>query len=59
MTGLAIAWAVIEFLHNRLNCRTLFATHYHELTQLTAELKQLANYSVKIKEWQGEIVFPA
>ncbi len=55
--GLAIAWAVIEFLHNRLNCRTLFATHYHELTQLTADLKQLANYSVKIKEWQGEIVF--
>ena len=55
--GLAIAWAVVEHLHNSLHCRALFATHYHELTQLTASLTQLACYSLRVKEWKGELVF--
>ena len=55
--GLSIAWAVIEYLHNVNGCRTLFATHYHELTTLTAQLERLACYTMKVKEWQGDVVF--
>jgi len=56
--GLSIAWAVIEHLHPaETGARTLFATHYHELTQLTKTLKRLENYSVAVKEWNDDIVF--
>ncbi len=55
--GLAIAWSVIENLHNQIGCRTLFATHYHELTQLENDLPKLACYTVSVKEWEGKVVF--
>ena len=57
--GLSIAWAVIEHLHPKDTAgpRTLFATHYHELTQLAKTLDRLENYSVAVKEWNDEIVF--
>jgi DNA mismatch repair protein MutS len=55
--GLSIAWATIEHLHGVNRCRGLFATHYHELTALTARLGGLANYAMQVKEWQGEVVF--
>lgn len=57
--GLAIAWAVVEHLHRSPDCgpRTLFATHYQELTQLEKHLPRLRNYSVAVKEWNDEIVF--
>lgn len=57
--GLSIAWAVIEHLHptDRPGPRTLFATHYHELTQLAKTQKRLQNFSVAVKEWNDEIVF--
>jgi len=57
--GLSIAWAVIEHLHPKdaAGPRTLFATHYHELTQLAKTLDRLENYSVAVKEWNDDIVF--
>ena len=57
--GLSIAWAVIEHLHpaDAAGARTLFATHYHELTQLAKTLARLENYSVAVKEWNDDIVF--
>jgi len=55
--GLSIAWAVIEHLHAVNTCRTLFATHYHELTALAARLEDLACHTMRVKEWQGEVVF--
>ena len=57
--GLSIAWAVIENLHPKTTSgpRTLFATHYHELTQLAENLPKLANFSVAVKEWNDEIIF--
>jgi DNA mismatch repair protein MutS len=57
--GLAIARAVIEYIHNnpRLNCRTLFATHYHELTELPNILPRARNFNVAVSEDQGQIVF--
>ena len=55
--GLSLAWAVIEHLHDTNGCRALFATHYHELTALAARLEGLANYTVRVKEWQGKVVF--
>ena len=55
--GLSIAWAVLEHLHEVNRCRTLFATHYHELTALAARLPDLACYSMRIKEWHGDVVF--
>jgi DNA mismatch repair protein MutS len=55
--GLSIAWAVIENLHNQIECRTLFATHYHELTDLEADLPRLACYTVSVKEWEDKIIF--
>lgn len=55
--GLSIAWAVIENLHEVNRCRALFATHYHELTALTSRLDQLSCHTMKVKEWQGEVVF--
>uniref|UniRef100_E6VKQ4 DNA mismatch repair protein MutS n=1 Tax=Rhodopseudomonas palustris (strain DX-1) TaxID=652103 RepID=E6VKQ4_RHOPX len=55
--GLSIAWAAIEHLHEQNRCRTLFATHYHELTALSAKLPRLFNATVRVKEWRGEVVF--
>lgn len=55
--GLSIAWATLEHLHNQNHCRTLFATHYHELTQLDAVLPALACYTMKVQEWQENVVF--
>jgi DNA mismatch repair protein MutS len=55
--GLSIAWATLEHLHNISQCRTLFATHYHELTALDETLPQLACYTMKIQEWRDKIVF--
>jgi DNA mismatch repair protein MutS len=55
--GLSIAWATIEHLHDVNRCRALFATHYHELTTLASRLPQLSNHSMRIKEWQGSVVF--
>ena len=55
--GLSIAWAVIENLHEVNCCRALFATHYHELTGLTARLENLACHTMKVKEWQDDVIF--
>src|SRR5258706_15406553 len=53
--GLSIAWATLEHLHEVNRCRALFATHYHELTALAANLPALAPHALRVKEWQGEI----
>jgi DNA mismatch repair protein MutS len=55
--GISIAWAVAEYLVNRLKARTLFATHYHELTDLALILEGVRNYNVVVKEWGDEIIF--
>lgn len=55
--GLSIAWAAIENLHEANLCRTLFATHYHELTSLAEPLERLSNVTMKVKEWEGDVVF--
>jgi DNA mismatch repair protein MutS len=55
--GLSIAWACLEHLHEVNGCRTLFATHYHELTSLAARLPALKPYTMKVMEWQGEVKF--
>jgi DNA mismatch repair protein MutS len=55
--GLSIAWATIEHLHETNRCRALFATHFHELTALAANLSRLFNATVRVKEWQGDVVF--
>lgn len=55
--GLSIAWACLENLHDINTCRALFATHYHELTSLTERLKNLACYTMRVREWQDNIVF--
>ena len=55
--GLAIAWAVLEAVHDGLRARCLFATHYHELTTLSARLDALALVTVRVREWKGELVF--
>ena len=55
--GLSIAWAVVENLHEVNRCRALFATHYHELTALAARLSALSCHCMRVKEWQGDVVF--
>ena len=57
--GLSIAWAVVEYIHNHpnLHARTLFATHYHELTQLSELLPGVSNYNVAVTESEGHVVF--
>lgn len=55
--GLSIAWAVVEHLHEVNRCRTLFATHYHELTALTSKLQELSLHCMKIKEFNDEVIF--
>lgn len=54
--GLAIAWAVVEAMHDEVKCRTLFATHYHELTRLAGRLDSLSLHHVRAREWKGELV---
>jgi DNA mismatch repair protein MutS len=55
--GVSLAWAITEYLHDTVGCRTLFATHYHELAQLAGKLSGLRNYNVLVREWQDEIIF--
>jgi DNA mismatch repair protein MutS len=55
--GVSLAWAITEYLHNHVGCRTLFATHYHELAQLAETLPNLRNCNVLVREWQDDIVF--
>jgi DNA mismatch repair protein MutS len=55
--GVSIAWAVAEHLHEQLGARTLFATHYHELTELAATLDRVRNVSIAVKRWKDDIVF--
>ncbi len=55
--GVSIAWSVSEYLHDRIGCKTVFATHYHELTQLPDELVAACNYSVEVRESGDEVLF--
>lgn len=55
--GISLAWSVAEYLHDRIGCRTLFATHYHELTDLAQSLPGVKNLNVAVREWQDEVVF--
>jgi DNA mismatch repair protein MutS len=55
--GLSIAWSVAEFLHDKIKARTLFATHYHELTKLATERKGVCNFNVAVREWNDQIIF--
>ena len=57
LDGLAIAWAVLEALHGQNRCRTVFATHFHELGQLAAHLPRLRPCTMRVKEWRGSVVF--
>jgi DNA mismatch repair protein MutS len=57
LDGLAIAWAVLEALHSAIRCRTIFATHFHELAQLADRLPRLKPYTMRVKEWKGSVVF--
>lgn len=55
--GISLAWAIVEHLHDRVGCRTLFATHYHELTDLAQSLPGVRNLNVAVKEWEDHVVF--
>ncbi len=55
--GLSIAWSVAEFLHDKIKARTLFATHYHELTKLAEERSGVCNFNVAVREWNEQIIF--
>jgi DNA mismatch repair protein MutS len=55
--GLSIAWSVAEFLHDKIRARTLFATHYHELTKLAEQRKGICNLNVAVREWNDQIIF--
>jgi DNA mismatch repair protein MutS len=55
--GLSLAWSIVEHLHNRVGAKTLFATHYHELTELAQRLPRLKNFNVAVREWRDQIVF--
>jgi DNA mismatch repair protein MutS len=55
--GLALAWAVVEYIHERINAKTLFATHYHELTELADQLSGVINFHVSVKEANDQILF--
>ena len=55
--GLSIAWAAIEYLHEMNRCRAIFATHYHEMTALAGKLPRLHNVTMRVKEWEGDVVF--
>ena len=55
--GLSLAWSIVEHLHNQIGAKTLFATHYHEVTELAARLPRLKNFNVAVREWHEQIVF--
>jgi DNA mismatch repair protein MutS len=55
--GLSLAWSIVEYLHNQSGAKTLFATHYHELTELAARLPRVKNFNVAVREWNDQIVF--
>ena len=55
--GVSLAWAITEYLHDEIGCRTMFATHYHELTQLSETLSKVSNWNVAVAEDAGEVVF--
>lgn len=55
--GLSIAWSVVEHLHDHVGCRTLFATHYHELTQLADSRQAVNNFNIAVREWNDQIIF--
>jgi DNA mismatch repair protein MutS len=55
--GLSLAWSIVEHLHNAIGARTLFATHYHELTELAVRLPRVRNFNVAVREWNDQIVF--
>ena len=55
--GISLAWAAVEYLHEHIGCRTLFATHYHELTDLEKSFSGMKNLNVAVREWQDEVVF--
>jgi DNA mismatch repair protein MutS len=57
LDGLAIAWAVLEALHGQIRCRTVFATHFHELASLSDRLPRLSPHTMRVREWQGRVVF--
>jgi DNA mismatch repair protein MutS len=55
--GVSLAWAITEHLHDVTGCRSLFATHYHELAQLATALPRLRNYNVQVQELENEVIF--
>ncbi len=55
--GLSLAWSILEHVHNQVGSKTLFATHYHELTELASRLARLKNFNVAVREWHDQIVF--
>jgi DNA mismatch repair protein MutS len=55
--GVSLAWAITEYLHNEVEARTLFATHYHEVAELGGILDRAANCNVAVRDWEGEVVF--
>ena len=55
--GLSLAWSIVEFLHHQAGAKTLFATHYHELTELASRLPRLRNFNVAVREWNDQIIF--
>ncbi|NLX95537.1 MAG: DNA mismatch repair protein MutS [Rhodopirellula sp.] len=55
--GMSLAWSVVEYLHDHIGCRTFFATHYHELTDLAKSLDGIRNLNVAVREWDDEVVF--
>ena len=57
LDGLAIAWAVLEALHGAIRCRTIFATHFHELAELADRLPRMRPHTMRVKEWKGSVVF--
>jgi len=57
LDGLAIAWAVLEALHGAIRCRTIFATHFHELAELSGRLPRLRPHTMRVKEWKRSVVF--
>ncbi|KQU87552.1 DNA mismatch repair protein MutS [Mesorhizobium sp. Root102] len=55
--GLSIAWAAVEYLHEKNRCRAIFATHFHEMTSLAGKLARLHNVTMRVKEWENDVVF--
>ena len=55
--GVSLAWSIVEYIHDHIGCRTLFATHYHELTELESMFSGVKNYNVSVQEWEEKIVF--